>query len=316
MNRGFWLCLALVWPLGRAACADPPAPIAVSPTDAQWAADNHFAPPAGLALPAGTAPHILGIESLQGDIWNLQGALDAAYGADGYRYSWAWEVRPSYGMARNQIKGVPPDWAGLYTHNVIVDLGASMGQGLSREQRCMLAQWVKDGGGLVILAGYWTYGSGGGWAGTTLDDLAPVNSPATTSLWDWQSQFFPLNGPQPPAYSSELQGRHPVAVPPASPAGVLLSPEGANPITAGMAWEDHPLVMVGAKIAGVKPGAQVLASADGTPVIVIWHYGAGKVVAVLAQPLGEPLPGQVPFWQWRDWPKLLGRIVAWAGTKG
>ena len=93
-----------------------------------------------------------GIESLNADTWQLSKALNSRFGSNGNcRYTWSWEERPRYGFVRNQIKGFPGNWQTLYDQDIVVDLGAGVGQGLSREQRCMLSEWVKDGGGLLIL---------------------------------------------------------------------------------------------------------------------------------------------------------------------
>ena len=290
--------------------AAPDTPIHTSPTDAQWMAQSGFSRPAGVTRRPSPVLRVHGIESLNADKWGLAKALDHQYNG-AYRYSWSWEERPGYGFVRNQIKGFPADWQALYDQDVVVDLGAGVGQGLSREQRGMLAQWVKDGGGLLLLGGYWTFGSGGGWAGTVFDDLSPVTSPSTSSLWDWQSQFYPLAGPQPPAFSPALQGREPVTSPPSSPSGAPMTPAGDNALTQGLAWNQKPLVMVSAKAAAVKPGATVLVEAQGTPIVVVWHCGKGRVAAILAQPLGEAQPGNAAFWDWPDWPVFLGRLVRW-----
>lgn len=284
-------------------------PIAVVPSDAEWAQQNHFSAPADLTLPAAAPLRVHGIESLNAATWGLDAALKAQFGDQGYLYSWSYESRPAYGQVRNQIHGAPADWAGIYQQNVIVDLGAGLGQGLSREQRCMLSQWVHDGGGLVLLGGYWTYGSGGGWAGTTLEDLCPVTSPPTTSLWEWNSRFFPTAGAQPIFIDPTLQGAQPVASPPPSPGGAPLQPVGANPITEGLDWEAQPLVMAAAKSTGLKPGAIVLAQCERVPVVVMWPVGKGHVVAVLAQPVGQSLGIHPAFWDWPDWPRFLGRLV-------
>ena len=302
-----FLCLSL-----SASCLAAPGPaLRVTPTDAEWQAQTGFSRPAGVQRHSTPTVRVYGIESLNADTWGLSKALGRQFGSAGCRYAWAWEERPGYGMVRNQIKGFPTDWQALYDQDIIVDLGASLGQGLSREQRCMVWQWVKDGGGLLILGGYWTFGSGGGWAGTAFDDLSPVASPPTTSLWDWQTQFYPLAGTQPSPFVPALQGREPVTPPPASPSGSPMRPAGSNPLTDGLAWDQKPLVMAACKSGAVKPGATVLVEAEQTPMVVVWHNGKGRVAVVLAQPLGEAPPGSVSFWDWTDWPIFLGRLLHW-----
>ncbi len=297
--------------LNLACLGAPDAPLRVSPTDAEWQAQTGFSRPADAQRLPSPALRVHGIESLNAPTWGLSKALSHVGNGQTCRYTWSWEVRPHYGFVRNQIQGFPADWHSLYDQDILVDLGAGVGQGLSREQRCMVLQWVKDGGGLLLLGGYWTFGSGGGWAGTAFEDLSPVTSPPTSSLWDWQSQFYPVAGPQPPAFSAALQGREPVATPPSSPSGVPLTPAGPNPLTAGLSWDQKPLVMVACKSVAVKPGATVLVRAQGTPLVVVWRVGKGKVAAVLAQPLGIAPPGAIAYWDWPDWPVFLGRLIDW-----
>ena len=310
-----WLLLAACFCWLHPSClAAPAAPLRVTPTDGEWAAQSGFARPANVTHRPSPTLRVHGIESLNAATWGLARALDQPRNGGATRYTWSWEERPQYGFVRNRVQGFPADWQALYDQDVVVDLGAGVGQGLSREQRGMIRQWVNDGGGLLILGGYWTFGSGGGWAGTVFDDLSPVTSPPTSSLWDWQSQFYPLAGPQPPAFSPTLQGREPVPSPPSSPSGTPMTPVGDNPLTRGLTWDQKPLVLVSAKAAGVKPGATVLVEAQGTPIVVVWHCGKGRVAAVLAQPLGDAPSGAVSFWDWSDWPVFLSRLLHWLST--
>lgn len=95
---------------------------------------------------------------------------------------------------------------------------------------------------------------------------------------------------------------------PSSPSGAPVTPTGDNALINSLAWDQKPLVIVAAKSLAVKPGATILVTAQGTPIVVVWHCRQGRVAAVLAQPLGEaPLDG-VAYW---DWPVFLGRLIHW-----
>jgi len=62
-----------------------------------------------------------------------------------------------------------------------------------------------------------------------------------------------------------------------------------------------------------KPGATVLLTAGGKPVLTVWKCGRGTVYAMTGTPLGESVDGTA-WWKWDGWQTLLGRILAQAGT--
>ncbi|HEY5315545.1 MAG TPA: hypothetical protein VIK18_23645, partial [Pirellulales bacterium] len=64
-----------------------------------------------------------------------------------------------------------------------------------------------------------------------------------------------------------------------------------------------------------KPGAEVVASAGGEPLILAGKAGRGRVVAVLATPLGEVADHETAWWDWPGWPGLLSRVADWAGGR-
>lgn len=307
MRYGLFLLLLLY---GLAAlAADPPKPIVASPTDSEWQAKNNFAKPGGIDRAPSEVLRVFAAESVNVPYYRLSDALERRFKGQ-YRYQWSYEVRPSYGQVRNQIRQFPNDWSTLYDQDIYVVLGSAVGQGLSVQQRLMLEQFVKDGGSLLLCGGYWTFGSGGGWAGTAFDDLSPVVAPPTGSQWEFNSSFFPLAGPQFGAAQAKYD-RQPTPVPPGSPAGSPLVPAGKNPLTDGLNWNARPLVMVANTVQKVKDGATVLVTADKAPIVVVQRYGKGKVAAILAQPLGEPPAGQTAYWDWPDWQIFLGRVIDW-----
>lgn len=56
--------------------------------------------------------------------------------------------------------------------------------------------------------------------------------------------------------------------------------------------------------------AKVLLTAGGKPFAVGWEYGAGKVLALLGPPLGEPAQ---PYWEHPGWINQLTNLIKWTG---
>ena len=60
-----------------------------------------------------------------------------------------------------------------------------------------------------------------------------------------------------------------------------------------------------------KPGARVVLTADGNPLLVTGTFGKGRVAVFAGSVLGDPPAGELPFWQWSDWPLVLGDTLKW-----
>jgi hypothetical protein len=59
----------------------------------------------------------------------------------------------------------------------------------------------------------------------------------------------------------------------------------------------------------VKPGARVLLSSQGRPVVVSWTVGEGRVIAITGTALGEAGPGRRLFTRTREWRDWLQRLL-------
>jgi uncharacterized membrane protein len=146
----------------------------------------------------------------------------------------------------------------------------------SAAQRAMLEDFVKAGGGLVVLGGPYSFGPGEYASSDVFARLLPV----------------------------VLNGRYDVVK--CAPPVVLKAP--ANSLVADLLGKDAPTVVYRHKLAA-KPGATVHLTAGDAPLVVTGAYGKGRVVAILATPLGD---APTPWWKWPTWPTLMLRLLAWA----
>ena len=155
-----------------------------------------------------------------------------------------------------------------------------------------LREFVRQGGGLVVLGGFSAYGNSNYQNYPPLVDLLPVD-------------LLKNNG-----YVSDNF----VDVIPTAPKGARLAPapqaDWKMPYdfqSGAMAYYFHSLVPINGAKVQVKVGDQ--------PAFVTGTFGKGRVVACSLTVNGEPAAGQTPFWEWKDWPKLLGQAIEWAAAE-
>jgi uncharacterized membrane protein len=150
---------------------------------------------------------------------------------------------------------------------------------LTVPQRAMIQDFVKAGGGLLIVGGPFSFGRGALDRSDLLEPLLPVT---TAGEYDLR----PLPAPAP------------------------LLPAQGKVMKTGLTWNSKPLVMWMHQTQP-KPGATVELTAGGEPALVTWQYGNGRVAALTATVLGEPPAGSTEFWDWSDWPKLMAFVLIW-----
>ena len=61
-----------------------------------------------------------------------------------------------------------------------------------------------------------------------------------------------------------------------------------------------------------KPDATVQLMAADNPVIVSHTFGKGRVVAIGLTVNGDPPTDALAFWDWPEWPRVLGQAIDWA----
>jgi uncharacterized membrane protein len=200
-------------------------------------------------------------------------AIEAALGRLG------WEADRSSaakGMwSGHEVSFWPEDYPRLMAYQAVV-LADVDPQAIGHEGIEMLREFVRHGGGLLVLGGPFAF-PGQGTAEACLGDLLPVDlapAPALTPLPD---------GPLVNAAGSELLS------------GLDLT---AQP---RCLWS-HDLM--------ARPRGQVRLDAGSRPLLVSGRCGRGRVAVFLATVLGERPGTGVPFWEWTAWPECLARILA------
>jgi len=203
--------------------------------------------------------------------WKLDAIARAAWGQDsvtcGY-YIWKYWVghRLSYSPATVEE---------LLRYDVVV-LADIPQDPFTPDKRQMLADYVKLGGGLLVLGGPYAYGAGA-WSGSPLEPLLPVTI------------------------------GHPFDLRPAGPnARLALTADGAKrlgPVSAplGMVpWRNE---------VAPRAGAQIWLTAGPAPFAVYRRAGEGRVLAILGTAVGEAPSGETAFYDSPGWPELLKRML-------
>ena len=150
---------------------------------------------------------------------------------------------------------------------------------LNAERLKVYREFVAQGGGLVVLGGYWAF-SRGAYAGTPLEEMLPVT-------------FAP---------------EHRI---PETPEGLLLRPSSEATWKPAFDLKSNPVAFY-VQTLTPKPDSTVQWLAGDKPALVSGTFGKGRVVACALTANGETPAGVLPFWDWPEWPKVLGQALDWA----
>jgi uncharacterized membrane protein len=158
------------------------------------------------------------------------------------------------------LTGFPTTSEQLFRYQAII-LGDIEAAVFSREQMALIEEFVKTrGGGLLMLGGVNSFGLGR-YAGTPVARMLPLSISASDAAYsDAEYRAKPV----------EAQLSHPVMK------ISLDSLENAS------IWGAAPPLVGITPVQGVKPGATVLLTREGTgePVLAVQNYGAGRVAAL------------------------------------
>jgi len=167
----------------------------------------------------------------------------------------------------------------LFKFNVIylcdVDVGC-----LTLRQKRMLVEYVRRGGGLVLLGGHRAFDRGR-MAESLLDEVLPLASQ--------QDVLPPLVR---------------------FPGGVPLKKGVEHPVVAFTDLSGTPLCFCMHNLR-VRDEARVILTAGERPAIVLGQAGQGRVACLTMTCFGRPGEGQTPFWEWPGWVVLLRDISWW-----
>ena len=155
--------------------------------------------------------------------------------------------------------------------------------GLDRVE--LLKQYVEAGGGLLMVGGYFSFAGFNGaarWGGTPAETVLPV----TISRYDDRvemTQGFRFEVTQPD-----------------------------HPIVANLPWDQAEWELYGYNRVTAKPGATVLATYQGDPLIACWAYGKGRTAAFTTD--------FAPHWagsfvQWTHYSTFWRQMVEWLAQK-
>jgi uncharacterized membrane protein len=182
-------------------------------------------------------------------------------------------------QAEEHLRNFPATFEELVKFRVVVLANVPAGA-LTVEQRAMLEDFVRAGGGLIVLGGPYSFGAGDYHTSDIFTRLLPVTSAGKYDI-------VKCAPPQP------------------------LKAAGPETLAADLLANNPSVVLYRHKLAA-KVGATVQVKAGEQPLIVTGAYGKGRVVAVLATPLGPNPAVGTPWWQSTLWPQIMVRLLAWA----
>ena len=183
-----------------------------------------------------------------------------------------------------KMLSVPPwDYSEIMKLDLLVFNNIAYDAMIGEQGAGMLKAYVESGGSVLFLGGPQAFGRGNYDQSDALKALLPVT----------------LAGP----YDLHPQ-KH----------GTRLATAPGSPL-ANIAWGKQPPVALWMHQLVPKPDAQVWLTAGKQAAIVTQQVGKGRVAAVLLTPLGEPAPGDTPYWESPAWVKTMSELMRWLMTK-
>ena len=256
----FWMDYVLLRPLYRFADSDMqglfPAMFSARPAPAEF--------------PNRENPRVLLLLGLCAERFRLDEALKATGVVPVKRvyYSISYRHGP-------QLTGMPRTWQEFCTYDLILFANANA-QALGPDQRFMLREWVRQGGGLVILGGHAAYG-GSLLKGSFIEEALPVVP--GNSRFDVVKNSVPL-------------------------------PSSSHPITKQLNWNGK-IVSPYIHQLDVRPGADTVIAAGKRPFLAVGSFGRGRVACIGGAPYGVAPGDSITFWEWESWPELMRNVLRW-----
>lgn len=179
-------------------------------------------------------------------------------------------------------RGVVHPWptrSRLTEHDVLI-LDSLPAPALSIEQRRDVLDFVRGGGGLFVLGGWYSL-SKGDYEGSFLEEVLPVRCKQIAYLRRLRPEDGVLRW---------------------TPAGREWARGVALPDSASVEWVNH---------VEPKAGAAVLMMAGDAPVLIAGRCGKGQALVWAASHSGTP---QTPWWESRWWPAVAARALADLGA--
>lgn len=181
------------------------------------------------------------------------------------------------------LTGYPKTYEELCAYDVVVLVNADASW-FGFPGRAALRDFVRAGGGLLVLGGNYSLGQGY-FADTFLAELLPVSI----------------------APARDVQYASPPLVLRPAPTGL------ARALPASL-WKVPPALYWRHRVAP-KPEAKAHLLAGSEPVLVTGAYGRGRVAVFTGTVLGQPTGKEQPFWTWPGWPPLMRNTLGWLARR-
>ena len=227
-------------------------------------------------------------------VWFIDGLLDDYYKVmDGLRQETV--VRPatvrdiSFVINRGgfglKLDSFPYDYEKLLKYDTIVFGGISLDAlGIVGDE--MLTDYMKAGGGMIVLGGPAAYGFSGMEESTT-------------------AKYWPVEFSRKPFDLIDTKG-------------AVITPDlNSEVMKSAVDWNNKITVRYVHNVK-VKPGAEVLARVGKYPFIVAWNHGPrnARVVCILGAAMGSVDKSKgTPFWNWSDWPYVMRNLLWWTSKQ-
>jgi uncharacterized membrane protein len=219
-------------------------------------------------------PQVFLAEGLWSDHVHLRPAMHTA----GLFYRTGYKSRSAYWRPFDRVVGMPTDHAAYQRYSAVVLCNIDA-VSLTPRRLKILESFVRNGGGLVVFGGYWAFAKGA-YHGTVLAEMLPVSMPDEPRI----------------ARAAD---------------GLALKPGEAATWELPFAFAAEPCAFYVQTLVP-RQDATVQVTAGEKPAFISGTYGHGRVVACALTANGEAPAGGQAYWDWPDWPRLLGLAVDWA----
>jgi len=211
-------------------------------------------------------------------LWTEQFRLTEAVHHAGMPYQRMYSARNAYWRPNAQLINLSNDPAAWSRFSVVVLSNVdAITLGQARIEK--LQKFVSQGGGLIVLGGYWAY-SRGAYRGTALEQMLPVTLPDARRIDEYKE-------------------------------GLSLRPGPSATWNLSYDFEADPRALYVQTIVP-KLGTVVQVTAGDQPGIVSGTFGKGRVVAVALTANGVVPKNGTIYWDWQDWTALLAQTLQWA----
>ncbi len=186
----------------------------------------------------------------------------------------AWMKKSALGET---LGNFPASYEDLLSYDVIIlaNVSGPMLAGVGQE---MLADYVKAGGGLLMMGGDRTYGQTS-FSNPNFENLVPL----TSGMGDY----------------GKLKTASGLAV------------KSGAPVGAGVAFKGDEIVLYAHTVKPKEGSVVAAALTDGTPVLILSGDDKARVAAVTLLPFGEAPAGKVLYGESPAWQKLMAETVKW-----